>query len=89
VYRPQPYEYVRSPDVLQRQKSGEVIKEQAAKDVPWHWTTKQKKMIKMEVADAFEIRKRVVLAMAMAVAVLAALVVLAVSWGYSMVMSYM
>ena len=74
---------------MQRQKSGEVIKEQAAKDAPWHWTTKQKKMIKLEVADAFEMRKRIVLAMAVAVAVFAALVVLVVIWSYSMVMSYM
>lgn len=89
MYRPQPYAYVRSPDILQRQKSGEVIKEQAAKDEPWHWNTKQKKMIRMEVADAFEMRKWVVLAMSVTVAVFAALVVWAVSRGYGMIMSYM
>jgi len=89
VYRPQPYTYVKSPDILQRQKNGEVIEEQAAKDELWHWNTKQKKMIKMEVADAFEMRKRIVLAMAVAVAVFAALVVWVVSWGYGMIMGYM
>jgi hypothetical protein len=88
VYRPQPYTYVKSPDILQRQKSGEVIEEQAAKDEPWHWNTKQKKMIKMEVADALEMRKRVVLAMVMAVAVFAALVLWVVSWSYGMIISY-
>jgi hypothetical protein len=89
VYRPQSYAYVRSPDILQRQKSGEVITEQATKDKPWHWNTKQKTMIKVEVADAFEMRKRVVLGMSVAVAVFAALVVWAVSCSYSMIMSYM
>lgn len=88
MYRPQPYTYVKAPDILQRQKSGEVIEEQAAKDEPWHWNTNQKKMIKMEVADAFDMRKRVVLAMAMAVAVFAALVLWVVSWSYSMIISY-
>lgn len=89
MYRPQPYTYVKSPDILQRQKSGEVIKEQAAKDKLWHWNTKQKMMMKMEVADAFEMRKGVVLAMAVAVAVFAALLVWVVSWGYGMIMGYM
>jgi hypothetical protein len=88
VYRPQPYSYVKSPDILRRQKSGGVIKEQAAKDEPWHWNTKQKMMMKMEVGDALEMRKRVVLAMAVAVAVFAALVVWVVSWIYGMTMSY-
>jgi hypothetical protein len=45
-------------------------------------------MIKREVADAFEMRKRVVLGMAVAVAVFAALVVWVVSCSYSMIMSY-
>ncbi len=89
VYRPQPYAYVISPDLLQRQKSGEIVKEQAAKVEPWHWKTKQKTMMKMEVADAFEMRKWVVLAMAAAVAVFAALAVLLVSWSYGMISSYM
>jgi hypothetical protein len=87
VYRPQPYTYVTSPDVLQRQKSGEVVKEQATKE-PWYWKTKQKKMMKMEVADAFEIRKWVVLAMSVAVAVFAALAVWLVSWSYDLISSY-
>ena len=45
-------------------------------------------MMKMEVGDALEMRKRVVLAMAVAVAVFAALVVWVVSWIYGMTMSY-
>jgi len=27
---------------------------------PWHWHTKQKKMMRMEIEDAFEMRKTVV-----------------------------
>jgi hypothetical protein len=89
VYRPQPYTYVKSPDILQQQKSGEVVNEQTAKEEPWHWNTKQKKMMKMELADAFEMRKRVVLVMVLVVAVFAALAGWLVRWIIGMIVSYM
>jgi hypothetical protein len=89
VYRPQPYTYVKSPDIVQRQKSGEVVNKQTTKGEPWHWNTKQTKMMKMELADAFEMRTRVVLAMAVVVAVFAALVGWLVRWSIGMIVSYM
>lgn len=36
------------------------------KEEPWYWHTKQKKMMKAEVADAFKIRKWVLIALAAA-----------------------
>jgi hypothetical protein len=74
---------------LEREKSGEFVKEKVDKDEPWHLNTKQKKMMKMEVVDAFEMRRTVVLAMAVAAAGLAAGGVWLVSWCYGLIMRYM
>jgi hypothetical protein len=74
---------------LERERSGENVKEKTDKDKPWHWNTKQKKMVKMEVVDAFEMRKRIVLAMALAAAGFVAGGVWLVSWCYGIIMRYM
>ncbi|KAL3417957.1 hypothetical protein PVAG01_10967 [Phlyctema vagabunda] len=55
---PEPYAYVRSP----HPKEGASPEGKGTRE-PWHWHSKQKKMMKMEVADAFEIRKWVLTAM--------------------------
>lgn len=89
VYRRQPYAYIKSLAALEREKSGDNVKGKAAKEEPWHWNTKQKKMMKMEVADAFEMRKWVVGVMAVAAAAFAAGGVWLVSWSYGMIMRYM
>jgi len=75
LYRPQsnPYAYVRSPDA--RGKNGEESKEN---EQPWHWNTKQRKMIRMEVVDAFEIRQWVVAGLALGALVLGTLAWIAV-----------
>jgi hypothetical protein len=65
------------------------VNEQTTKGEPWHWNTKQTKMMKMELADAFEMRTRVVLAMALVVAVFAALVGWFVRWSVGMIVSCM
>lgn len=46
-----PYAYVKSPDAKEdaEKKEGE----------PWHWHTKQRKMMKAEMDDAFKLRKSV------------------------------
>jgi hypothetical protein len=46
-----PYAYVKSPDAKEdgERKDGE----------PWHWHTKQRKMMKAEMDDAFRLRKSV------------------------------
>ena len=56
---------------------------------PWHWNTRQRTMMKMEVADAFEMRRCVLLAMAVVVAVFAALAGWFVRWSFSMIKNYM
>ncbi|KAL2072616.1 hypothetical protein VTL71DRAFT_11959 [Oculimacula yallundae] len=43
-----------SPNASPRRRSGEI-------DEPWHWHTKQKKMMRAELEDAFKLRKWVVL----------------------------
>ena len=53
-----PYAYVRSPDSGLKDGKGEGNGE------PWHWHTKQRKMMKAEVADAFRIRKSVLVGLA-------------------------
>lgn len=52
----EPYAYVKSPDA----KSADALGRKDARSEPWHWNTKQKKMMKMEISDAFELRKSVV-----------------------------
>jgi hypothetical protein len=49
---PSPYAYVRNMD-------GKIKDEVEREDEPWHWNTKQRKMMKAEVSDAFRMRKRV------------------------------
>jgi len=48
-----PYAYVKSPDAKEEteKKDGE----------PWHWHTKQRKMMKAEMDDAFKLRKSVMI----------------------------
>jgi hypothetical protein len=55
------------------------------KEEPWHWHTKQRKMMKAEVEEAFEMRKRVVVAMMVALAGLAAGLVLFVNWVWGVI----
>ncbi|TVY85693.1 hypothetical protein LAWI1_G008567, partial [Lachnellula willkommii] len=50
VPEPSPYSYVRSPDA----KSG--VGHVEGKEEPWHWHTKQRKMMKAEMDDAFRMR---------------------------------
>ncbi|KAA8577174.1 hypothetical protein EYC84_007170 [Monilinia fructicola] len=52
VFKPQPYAYIKSPS---RGPNAEGDKQR--EEEPWHWRTKQKKMMKMEVADAFKLRQ--------------------------------
>lgn len=70
IWEPQPYAYVQPPDVRTHEKrpAGERTVT-GTKEEPWHWHTKQRKMMRMEIADAFQMRKWVVVAM---VALLAA-----------------
>lgn len=62
IYRPEPYSYVKSPNTQQKGRDG--LDAKAGKDEPWHWNTKQRKMMKLEFTDAFEMRKRVVVILA-------------------------
>ncbi|QSZ35360.1 hypothetical protein DSL72_008230 [Monilinia vaccinii-corymbosi] len=48
VFTPQPYAYIESPH-----RGQNAAGERKREEEPWHWRTKQKKMIKMEVSDAF------------------------------------
>jgi hypothetical protein len=48
---------------------------------PWHWNTKQKKMLRMQVVDAFEIRKWVVVALVMVLAGVAGVAACAIYCG--------
>ncbi|RAL63021.1 hypothetical protein DID88_004107 [Monilinia fructigena] len=56
---PQPYAYIKSP---YRGQNAEGDKQR--EEEPWHWRTKQKKMMKMEVSDAFKLRQWVLVGMA-------------------------
>ncbi|PQE12680.1 ATP phosphoribosyltransferase protein [Rutstroemia sp. NJR-2017a BBW] len=58
VFKPQPYTYIRSP--YREPPPG---REERREDEPWHWHTKQRKMMKMEVSDAFEVRHTVLAGM--------------------------
>lgn len=51
-----PYAYVRSADAKVGSGGG-------GTDEPWHWHTKQRKMMRAEVADAFKLRRRVLVVM--------------------------
>ncbi|KAK0119240.1 hypothetical protein ONS95_008094 [Cadophora gregata] len=68
-----PYAYVRSPNLIVNAREG--LRERSAsgsrsprrsgerereKAEPWHWHTKQRKMMRAEVEDAFKVRKWVV-----------------------------
>ncbi|KAB8302084.1 hypothetical protein EYC80_005535 [Monilinia laxa] len=59
VFKPQPYAYIKSP---YRGQNAEGDKQR--EEEPWHWRTKQKKMMKMEVSDAFKLRQWVLVGMA-------------------------
>lgn len=66
VYRRSPYNYVRAKDQSTpspRDEQGE-----------WHYHSKQKKLMRMEVDDAFEMRGYVLVAMAV--------VSLSIAWGF-------
>jgi hypothetical protein len=58
VPEPSPYAYVKSPDAKEdgERKDGE----------PWHWHTKQRKMMKAEMDDAFRLRKSVMVVLILA-----------------------
>ncbi|TVY52800.1 hypothetical protein LCER1_G006473 [Lachnellula cervina] len=55
VPEPSPYSYVRSPDA----KSESGVEHVQGNEEPWHWHTKQRKMMKAEMDDAFRMRKSV------------------------------
>ncbi|TVY42554.1 hypothetical protein LSUB1_G001208 [Lachnellula subtilissima] len=57
VADPSPYSYVRSPDLKSESRDGNGNVE--GKEEPWHWHTKQRKMMKAEMDDAFRMRKSV------------------------------
>lgn len=59
-----PYEYVKSPNAgaspgAVSPDGGVKGKEGKGKEEPWHWHTKQRKMMKREFDDAFEMRNSV------------------------------
>ncbi|KAH9221693.1 hypothetical protein DL95DRAFT_421582 [Leptodontidium sp. 2 PMI_412] len=62
-----PYAYVRSlnltvaADGQERSASSSPSRRGGEKDEPWHWHTKQRKMMRAEVEDAFKVRKWVVI----------------------------
>ncbi|KAM3077580.1 hypothetical protein ACMFMG_006916 [Clarireedia jacksonii] len=62
VFKPQPYTYIRSP-YREPLPGREERREERREDEPWHWHTKQRKMMKMEVSDAFEVRHTVLAGM--------------------------
>jgi hypothetical protein len=89
VYQPNPYAYVKSPDAVERERNGENGKPGPAKDEPWHWHSRQRQMTKMEFADAFNLRQRVVLAMVVAGVGCALGVVCLLKWSYGMFLGHM
>ena len=62
-FRPaSPYAYVKSPHI-QAADAKDFKEESEPRDQPWYWHTKQRKMMKAEVADAFKIRKWVLVSL--------------------------
>ncbi|KAI9053523.1 hypothetical protein LZ554_002478 [Drepanopeziza brunnea f. sp. 'monogermtubi'] len=59
-----PYSYVRSPDAREKEKGSPGAGDRGAngkgrkeeKEEPWHWHTKQRKMMRAEMEDAFKLR---------------------------------
>jgi hypothetical protein len=76
---------LKSPDLVEREKSmaGDVVGKgkRTGKEESWHWNTKQRKMLKMELADAFELRKRVVAVLLVMGAGVGVLGLWIVNWG--------
>ncbi|TVY14917.1 hypothetical protein LARI1_G008502 [Lachnellula arida] len=56
VPEPSPYSYVTSPDAKSESGSGSGVRHVEGKEEPWHWHTKQRKMMKAEMDDAFRMR---------------------------------
>ncbi|ESZ96263.1 hypothetical protein SBOR_3318 [Sclerotinia borealis F-4128] len=75
IFKPQPYAYVKSP-YRDQNAEGDRKREQE----PWHWHTKQKKMMKMEVSDAFKLRQWVVVGMAVVAVVMGLLMLFLGHW---------
>ncbi|TGO52731.1 hypothetical protein BCON_0136g00270 [Botryotinia convoluta] len=75
MFKPQPYAYIKSPS---RGQNAEGIKRK--EEEPWHWNTKQKKMMKMEVSDAFKFRQWVLVGMAVVAAGIGLLVLYLANW---------
>ncbi|TGO35603.1 hypothetical protein BHYA_0152g00080 [Botrytis hyacinthi] len=75
VFKPQPYAYIKSPS---RGQNAEGIKRK--EEEPWHWNTKQKKMMKMEVSDAFKLRQWVLIGMAVVATGIGLLVLYLANW---------
>ncbi|KAF7906795.1 hypothetical protein EAF00_001073 [Botryotinia globosa] len=75
IFKPQPYAYIKSPS---RGQNAEGIKRK--EEEPWHWNTKQKKMMKVEVSDAFRFRQWVLIGMAVVAAGIGLLVLCLANW---------
>ncbi|TEY39698.1 hypothetical protein BOTCAL_0453g00020 [Botryotinia calthae] len=75
IYKPQPYAYIKSPS---RGQNAEGIERKG--EEPWHWNTKQKKMMKMEVSDAFKFRQWVLVGMAVVATGIGLLVLYLGNW---------
>ncbi|KAF7959159.1 hypothetical protein EAE96_002674 [Botrytis aclada] len=79
IYKPQPYAYIKSPSQGQNAERTKRKEEQ-----PWHWNTKQKKMMKMEVSDAFKFRQWVLVGMAVIATGMGLLVLYLGNWIWQM-----
>ncbi|APA06519.1 hypothetical protein sscle_02g012890 [Sclerotinia sclerotiorum 1980 UF-70] len=75
VFKPQPYAYLKSPYRGQHAEGDRKREEE-----PWHWHTKQKKMMKMEVSDAFKFRQWVLIGMAVVAVVIGLLILYLANW---------
>ncbi len=75
VFRAQPYGAARAADQPGRKEDGR-----------WYYHSKQKKLLKMEVADAFEIRTTVLAVLALASAAATWLVWRAAGWALGLVL---
>ncbi|PBP19570.1 hypothetical protein BUE80_DR009589 [Diplocarpon rosae] len=59
-----PYAYVKSPGSREMEPEKDANSSpDRAKEEPWHWHTKQRKMMRAEMEDAFKLRKWVVIAL--------------------------
>jgi hypothetical protein len=77
LYRPVPYQYVK---VEREVKHKPAEAGSGSSTDQWYYHSKQKKLIKMEVADAFEIRAIVLVVLGLVAAVLTWVVWIGATW---------